>query len=163
MPHCPVSPLPFSDYNYVIDVITRKSISFSFSFKKQNWYYTSSEFVCSLQLHTYRNTIIIIDYLNCYYNWWQLAWENPYGYSMCCLRTYCVFSLFSIFILSQCTLYCNAICQIKYYHTVPCRAVPCRAVPCRAVPYYILYTIYYILYTSHALSLEALALVIYTV
>ena len=65
MPHCPVSPLPFSDYNYIIDIITRKIIffSFSFSFKKQNWYYTSSEFVCSEQLITCRNTIIMIDYL----------------------------------------------------------------------------------------------------
>ena len=31
----------------------------------------------------------------------------------------CLFPLFSIFILSQCTLYCYAICQIKYYHTIP--------------------------------------------
>ena len=30
----------------------------------------------------------------------------------------CLFPLFSIFILSQCTLYCYAICQIKYYHTI---------------------------------------------
>ena len=58
MPHCPVSPLPFSDCNYNIDIITRKFMffSFSFSFKKQNWYYTSPEFLCSLQLITYRNT-----------------------------------------------------------------------------------------------------------
>ena len=32
----------------------------------------------------------------------------------------CLFPLFSIFILSQCTLYCYAICQIKYYHTISC-------------------------------------------
>ena len=62
MPHCPVSPFPFSDYNYIIDIVTRKFIFFFFSFEKQNWYFTSSEFVCSLQLITYRNTIIIIDY-----------------------------------------------------------------------------------------------------
>ena len=30
----------------------------------------------------------------------------------------CFFPLFSIFILSQCTLYCYAICQIKYYYTI---------------------------------------------
>ena len=63
----------------------------------------------------YRNTIIIIYYLYCYYNWWQLTSDNSYGYSMCCLRTFCVFFLY-IFVLSQYTLYCYALCQIKYCH-----------------------------------------------
>ena len=50
--HAPVSPLPFSVYNYIIYIINNKFIFFSlfFSFKKENWYYTSSEFLCSLQL-----------------------------------------------------------------------------------------------------------------
>ena len=117
--HAPVSPLPFSVYNYIIYITTRKFIFFSLflSFKKQNWCYTSSEFLCSLQLIIYINIIIITYCLNCYSNWWQLASENPHGYSMCCLRTFCVFFQY-IFILSQCTLYCYALCQIKYYHTM---------------------------------------------
>ena len=122
MLYCLRNSLPFSDYNYIIDIITREFIffSFSFSFIKQNWYYTSSEFVCNLHLITYRNTIIIVGYLYCYCNWWQLASENPYRYStnVCVVSGHIVFiSRFSIFILSQCTLYCYAICQIKYYHT----------------------------------------------
>ena len=31
MPNCPLSPLPFLDYNYIIDIITRKFKFFSFS------------------------------------------------------------------------------------------------------------------------------------
>ena len=124
--------MPFSDYNYIIDIITRKFIFFSFSlfsFKRQNWYYTFSEYLCSLKLITYRNTIIIIiiDYLYCYYNWWQLASENPYGYSMCCLRTYCV-SFSSIFYLYTESVYfillCNMSNKILPYHIeAPLRSI----------------------------------------
>ena len=80
--------------------------------------------MCSLKLITYRNTIIIviIDYLYCYYNWWQLASENPYGYSMCCLRTYCV-SFSSIFYLYTESVYfillCNMSNKILPHHTIP--------------------------------------------
>ena len=80
--------------------------------------------MCSLKLITYRNTIIIIiiDYLYCYYNWWQLASENPYGYSMCCLRTYCV-SFSSIFYLYTESVYfillCNMSNKILPYHKDP--------------------------------------------
>ena len=91
--YMPPKSLALSVYKYIIYIITRKFTFFSlfFSFKIQNWYYTSSEYLCSLQLIIYRNTIIIIYYLNCYYNWWELASETPYWYSMCCLRTFCVF------------------------------------------------------------------------
>ena len=80
--------------------------------------------MCSLKLITYRNTIIIIiiDYLYCYYNSWQFASENPYGYSMCCLRTYCA-SFSSIFYLYTESVYfillCNMSNKILPYHTIP--------------------------------------------
>ena len=76
------------------------------------------------KLITYRNTIIIIEYLYTVITTggsspartlWVLYVLSP---DILC----CFFSLFSIFILSQCTLYCYATCQIKFYHTIPYRA-----------------------------------------
>ena len=47
--------------------------------------------LCNLQLIFHGNTIILIYHSYYLYNWWQLASENFYGYSMCGLRTICVY------------------------------------------------------------------------
>ena len=83
-------------------------------------------------INTYRNTNIIIDYLYCYYNWWQLSSENPYGYSMCCLRTYCVFfSLFYLYTESvYFILFCSMSNKILPYHTILYHVCKCYVCFC---------------------------------
>ena len=123
MPHFPRKSLALFRYNYIIDIIARKFIFFSFFFKKTKlvlyFFRIFVQFTIN-QLITYRNTIIIIEYLYCYYNWWQLASENSMG-TLCVVSGHIVF-FFSIFYLYTCTesvyfiLLCNMSNKILPYY-----------------------------------------------
>ena len=73
--------------------------------KLQNWYYyTSSEILYKLQLTIHR--IYYFYYLLFIQLSQQVAarQREPYRYSMCCLRTFCILLLY-IFMLSQYVFY----------------------------------------------------------
>ena len=72
----------------------------------------------SIILCTMSNNILPYHTIPYHYNLWQLVSDNPYWYSMWCLRTFCVFSIYLH--TSQCTLHYYALCLINItipYHT----------------------------------------------